>query len=102
MTMARAFKSHVTRIEPDGSEQPVLIQMNEPLREGSLVLFQSSFNQAGGRELSVFSVVRNVSDKWPEYSLWVTTFGMVWVFGFKLFEFVRRQQKRAAKVQGGV
>lgn len=100
MSMARAFKSHVTKIDADGSQEKVLIQMNEPLREGNLVLFQSSFNQFNGREYSVFSVVRNVSDKWPEYSLWVTTVGMLWVFGTKLILFVRRQSKRAAAPGG--
>ena len=96
MSMARAFKSHVTKIDGDG-EQKVLIQMNEPLRDGNFVLFQSSFNQAGGRELSVFSVVRNVSDKWPEHSLYVTTLGMLWVFLIKLYEFAARQAKLAAR-----
>ena len=51
--------------------------------------------------IRVFSVVRNVSDKWPEYAMWVTTFGMLWVFGFKLVEFVRRESKRTAQAAGG-
>jgi hypothetical protein len=99
MSMARAFKSYVTKIDGDG-EEVVLIQMNEPLRQDNLILFQSSFNQFNGREYSVFSVVRNVSDKWPEYSLWVTTFGMLWVFGVKLVLFVKRQSKRTAALAG--
>jgi hypothetical protein len=45
---------------------------------------------------SVFSVVRNVSDKWPEYSMWVITFGLLTVFVRKLLGFARTQGGRRA------
>ena len=100
MTMAKAFRSQVLKID-DSGEKPVLIQMNEPLREGNLVLFQSSYGQTrSGREYSVFSVVRNLSDKWPEYSLWVITFGMLLTFLRKLLAFIKAQGKRRAKTPG--
>jgi len=45
---------------------------------------------------SVFSVVRNVSDKWPEYSMWVITLGLLTVFVRKLLGFARTQGRRRA------
>lgn len=95
--MAKAYKSQVTQTT-DGTERPVLIQMNEPLRDGGLVLFQSSYGpDTPGHEgpfFSVFSVVRNPSDKWPEYSLWVITVGLVIAFGRTLWNYIRKQSKR--------
>jgi hypothetical protein len=100
MSMAKAFRSHVIKIDEDGEER-VLIQMNEPLRQDNLVLFQSSYGSTRrGDEYSVFSVVRNVSDKWPEYSMWVITVGMVLAFGRKLIGFVRSQAKRRPAAGG--
>jgi len=43
---------------------------------------------------SVFSVVRNVSDKWPEYSMWIITLGLLTVFVRKLLGFARTQAGR--------
>ena len=100
MSMARAFRSRVIKIDEDGEER-VLIQMNEPLRQDNLVLFQSSYGSTRrGEEYSVFSVVRNVSDKWPEYSLWVITLGMLITFSRKLLGFVKSQVKRRAAPEG--
>jgi len=45
---------------------------------------------------SVFSVVRNVSDKWPEYSMWVITLGLLTVFIRKILGFARTQAGRRA------
>ena len=101
MSMAKSYRSKVTQVTPTGGERDVLIQMNEPLREGGVVLFQSSFgNTRGGREYSVFSVVRNPSDKWPEYSMWVITVGMVMAFGRTLLGFIRKQNQRRQKAAG--
>ena len=95
MTMAKAYRSNVTRKDERG-DQSILIQMNEPLRDQGLVLFQSGYGTDAGGEYSWFSVVNNPSDKWPEYSLWVITLGLVMTFGKHLFKFVKRQNKRRA------
>jgi hypothetical protein len=99
ITMAKAFRSFVTRTDQRGDEK-ILIQMNEPLREGGLVLFQSSWgpSDAGpdGPFFSVFSVVRNPSDKWPEYSLWVIAAGLALTFGRSLLRFTRKQLATAS------
>jgi len=94
ISMAKAYRSEVSRIDATGIER-VLIQMNEPLREGGLVLFQTNWGpQQGvtkGPWYSVFTVVRNPSDKWPEYAMWVITLGLVIAFGRTLNRFVRKQ-----------
>jgi hypothetical protein len=101
MSMAKSYRSKVTQISPTGSERPVLIQMNEPLREGGVVLFQSSFGKTqDGREYSVFSAVSNPSDKWPEYSMWVITLGMLLAFGRRLLAFIRTQSQRRQRAAG--
>jgi len=98
--MAKSYRSNVTRLDAR-SQQPVLIQMNDPLREGGLVLFQSSYGTSqNGRLYSVFSVVRNPSDKWPEYALWVITLGLVMAFGRHLLGFIRKQNQRRSKAAG--
>jgi hypothetical protein len=99
MSMAKAYRSDVTKIDATGEEK-IRIQMNEPLRSENLVLFQSSFgNQAGGT-YSVFSVVDNVSDKWPEYCLWIVTLGMLLTFGRALLKTINKQSKARASAAG--
>lgn len=97
ISMAKAYRSEVTRID-QGGEEEVLIQMNEPLRAGGLVLFQSSWGpQMGGGGsgpfYSVFSVVRNPSDKWPEYAMWVIALGLLLAFGINLVKFMIKQEQ---------
>jgi hypothetical protein len=97
LTMARAYESDVYKVE-GGREQKLLIQMNDPLRDGGLVLFQSGFNQhPSGREISTFSVVRNPSDYWPLYACIVIGVGLLIAFVPKLLQFARGQQKRRAQ-----
>ena len=85
------FISHITRIE-DGHEAPVVIQMNEPMRYEGLTFFQASYGPPGampGQKMySVFEIVRNPADKWPEYSLYIVSFGMLVTFLTKLGGFV--------------
>jgi len=98
MTMARSYMSDVTMVEGSGVETPIRIQMNEPLRQDDLILFQASWGPQDAREgaplFSQFAVVRNKSDKWPEYSCYIIALGLLMAFGFKLVRFIKRQQKR--------
>jgi len=99
MSMARSYESDVTQII-DGREEPVRIQMNEPLRAGGLVLFQSSWWPQEGpqtRVNSVFSVVRNPSDHWPLYSCIVIGVGLLLVFTPRLLKFARQQRDARAR-----
>ncbi len=100
ITMAKAFKSDVTVIE-DGSAREVRIQMNEPLRDGGLVLYQASWGPAnaspGTPLFSTLSVVRNPSDQWPKWASYIVGIGMLIQFGMKLFRHMRSEQKQQLK-----
>jgi hypothetical protein len=80
------FVSKITRIE-NGGEAKVTIQMNEPMRYEGLTFFQASYGPPGAgpgaRMYSVFEV-ENPADKWPEYSLYIVSFGMLVTFLTKL------------------
>lgn len=103
--MAKSYRSFVDQIDKDG-KQRILIEMNEPLRDGGLVLFQSGWGPQQGPPnqplFSTFSVVRNPSDKWPEYSMWVITLGMLITFGTKLIQFIEKSTRKGGKTAGGV
>ncbi len=81
------FISDVTRVE-NGREAEIRIQMNEPMRYEGFTFFQASYGPTGakpGEEMySVFEIVRNPADHWPEYSLYVVAFGMLVTFLTKL------------------
>lgn len=83
----KKFVSDIQRVE-DGHESHVTIQMNEPMRYKGLTFFQASYGPPGARPgekmYSVFEIVRNPADKWPEYSLYVVAFGMLVTFLTKL------------------
>jgi hypothetical protein len=94
----RFFRSDVVKIDGD-DVRPVRIQMNEPLRDRGYVFFQSNWGpQDGrpGRPYSVFSVVRNPSDKWPEIACWILAIGMLIHFFGKLVGHVLRESRRLA------
>ncbi|HRV81231.1 MAG: cytochrome c biogenesis protein ResB [Planctomycetes bacterium] len=96
--IASVYSSHVIKIDKTtASETPVHIAMNEPLRDKGIVAFQSSWGPSnarpGTRLFSVFSVVRNPSDRWPEYSCWVIAAGMLIAFGQRLLAFLKKQSQ---------
>lgn len=95
----KKFVSQVTRTE-NGQKADATIQMNEPLRYEGLTFFQASYGPPGagpGQKLySVFEVVRNPADKWPEYSLWVVVVGLTLQFGLKLVLFIRSRFRHAS------
>jgi hypothetical protein len=98
LDMPKAFSSDVTVIE-DGSARPVRIEMNQPLRDGGLVLYQASWGPAGsppGTPLfSTLSVVRNPADQWPLYSCIVIAAGLLLHFSRKLARYVRVEARKA-------
>ncbi|MCA9002192.1 MAG: cytochrome c biogenesis protein ResB, partial [Planctomycetes bacterium] len=100
--IASKFASDVLRIEGD-SKTPVHISMNEPLRENGLVMFQSGWGPQNARPgsplFSTFAVVKNPSDKWPEYSCWVIAAGMLIAFGQRLTAYLQRQSKQRTQVE---
>lgn len=98
----KKFVSEVTRQE-NGGEAKVTIQMNEPMRYEGLTFFQASYGPPGagpGQKMySVFEIVRNPADKWPEYSLWIVTVGMLITFVMKLVYFILGSSKKKSHVQ---
>ena len=91
------FVSKITRVE-NGGEAKVTIQMNEPMRYEGLTFFQASYGPPGAgpgqRMYSVFEIVKNPADKWPEYSLYVVTFGMLVTFLTKLVVFLAANSRK--------
>jgi hypothetical protein len=90
--MAASFESFVTKIE-NGSEQKVHIEMNKPMRDQGLILFQTNWGPqdrppADGRYYSVLTVVDNPSDQGPLVSLIVITLGLLVHFGLKLIGYL--------------
>lgn len=100
MTMAREYKSDVIKITADGDEQPVLIEMNEPLRAEGLVLYQADYGPKPGESgppYSVFAVKRDPTDQWPLYACIVITIGMSWAFIVKLMGHIRATRLRQSR-----
>lgn len=97
------FISEITRIK-DNNEAMVTIQMNEPMRHAGLTFFQASYGPPGAGPgdsmYSVFEIVRNPADKWPEYALYVVTLGMLITFLTKLGESLARTSRRTRKSHG--
>jgi hypothetical protein len=93
-TRPKLFESDILRIE-DGRESKVFIEMNEPMRYGGMTFYQRTMmNGVSGGErqatVSGFEVVRNPSDKWPEYSIYLAGFGLCFHFLLKLGTFLFR------------
>ncbi|MEE2889077.1 MAG: cytochrome c biogenesis protein ResB [Planctomycetota bacterium] len=97
---AKEFRSDVTQ-NSQGSDRQIRIEMNDPLRDQGLVLFQSSWgpsNAGPGDDLySVFAVVRNPSDYWPLYSCIVIAVGMAIAFIQKFLKYSKRQTRMTSE-----
>ncbi|MBC8126891.1 MAG: cytochrome c biogenesis protein ResB [Gloeobacteraceae cyanobacterium ES-bin-144] len=95
------FISNITRLE-NRSEAKVTIQMNEPMRYEGLTFFQASYGPPGAKPgqsmYSVFEVVRNPADKWPEFSLYIVTFGMLVTFLTKFISFLGSNSRKSRNV----
>ena len=90
------FQSDITRIA-DGSEQAFRIKMNEPMRYGGYTLYQARWEDSGDRPMSGFAIVKNPSDQWPKYSLYISILGLTIHFGMKLGGFVGKSSKTKNK-----
>lgn len=89
---ARKFTSRATKIT-NGHEEKRVITMNAPVRDTGYVLFQASFSQdrgANGPMRSVFAVVWNPADKWPEYACYLAAFGLLLHLIIRAVMFARR------------
>ncbi len=97
----KSFESEISVLD-DGAERPVHIEMNQPLRYKGYVLFQTNWGPQDpswrGEYFSVFSVVDNLADSWPEWACWVIAAGLLIHFGAKLLGWVSKESKRATKL----
>jgi hypothetical protein len=101
-SMPSSFSSDVSVTTGDTS-RPVLISMNEPLREDGLVLYQASWGprnaRPGERLFSTLAVVRNPADRYPIYGCIVIALGLALHFSRRLARHVRIQlaEKQVAR-----
>ncbi|MEC9476640.1 MAG: cytochrome c biogenesis protein ResB [Planctomycetota bacterium] len=97
---AKEYRSDVTQTTGNSNRQ-IRIEMNDPLRDQGLILFQSSWGPSNARPgdtlYSVFAVVRNPSDHWPLYSCIVIAVGMAIAFFQKFLKYGRQQASRRIK-----
>ena len=91
------FVSEIRRVE-DGRESKLTVRMNEPMRYEGFTFFQASYGPPGAKSgepmYSVFEVVKNPADKWPEYSLYVVAIGMLVTFLTKLVGYLVAASKK--------
>lgn len=86
------FSSDIFLKNPeDGTERPVKIYMNNPLRYEGLTFFQQSFMNED--TTSILMVVRNPVWTWPYIAVALVGLGMCVQFGTSLLQFSRRKEK---------
>lgn len=99
-TKPKFFESDIVRVE-DGRESDVFIEMNEPMRYAGLTFYQHTMINSAPRDggeatISGFEVVRNPSDQWPKYSIYIAGFGLCLHFLMKLWSFLMRGKSKTA------
>lgn len=103
-TRPKEYSSRVTKLE-EGSSEPILITMNQPLRHKGYTFFQSSFEPSrevvtrDGRRVrtppvSIFSVVRNPADAWPLTACGIIMVGLAYMMLVKLARHLRAERGR--------
>lgn len=94
--MPKSFASDVHVVE-GASARPVRISMNEPLRDGGLVIYQASWGPSNARPgdplFSTLAVVRNPADRFPLYACIVIATGLVVYFTRRLRLHVRAEAR---------
>ncbi len=92
------FRSRVTVSDPElGGSFPAVIEMNRPLAYRGYKLFQSSFQQEGGREMSVLSVSHDPGQLIVFIGYFLLLGGMSTVLGTRIVQaraLARRQAER--------
>lgn len=120
---ARSYRSMVHYAGNDGVKRDAIIQMNEPLRQDGYTFYQARWIRAEDEEgraaafekskkegspvqltdeqkrTSVFQVVSNPADKWPEYCIYVCAFALFGHFGVSLINFMLASFKRKEQVK---
>lgn len=96
MSMAKAFSSDVL-VSESGGTRPVKISMNQPLRAGGLVVYQSAWGPQNARPgtplYSTLAVVSNPADQYPLYACIVIALGLALHYGRKLVRHIRAEAR---------
>jgi len=98
-SMASSFSSDVTRIENNVATD-VHISMNEPMRHGGYIVYQSGFGPQpavpGSPMYSTFSVVENPADRGPWIAVTIIFLGLAGHMIFKLLRHIDAESRRRA------
>ncbi len=96
---ASKFQSTIAWTGDEGEEEKIeTIKMNQPMRYKGFTLYQASWNEPiNGLEYSGFEIVTNPADRWPEYCLWVSAFGLFLHFALKLISYLDRETRPAVR-----
>lgn len=98
-SMDRYFSSDITRVENNVATD-VHISMNDPMRHGGYIFFQSAWGPPNARpgqpRYSVFSVVENPADHGPLVALIIVAVGLLVHFLRKLALHVGAEARRRA------
>lgn len=98
--MAMIYESDVTVLDEEGNdEMKRKIEMNKPLRYKDLTFYQTSWNDAGPKVESGFTVKTNPSDQWPKYAIYTCGIALFVHFIIKLFGFVSTSIARSKNEQ---
>ena len=68
--------------------------VTEALRSQGYTLFQAEWGMDRDGIYSVFAVVNNPADRWPEYSCYVIALGLLFHFWLKLMRYVKAQRPK--------
>jgi hypothetical protein len=90
----RAFESDITRVKEGEPDRQVLVEMNQPLREDSYVVYQAQHGTDDRGDYSVLQIVRNPSDQWPKYACYVIAIGLLLAFGQRLYDYLGSEKRR--------
>lgn len=96
----RNFSSRLQLTDPlRGVDREVLIRMNQPLRYAGVTFYQSAYKE--GDFGTILQVVRNPGWLLPYISCTMVGLGMLWHFGLRLGQFLRRPAGGRASVRVG-
>ena len=94
----KEFMSDVSKINPDGSSETSLIEMNKPLRAEGYTVYQASWGTGGQPEKPILftslAVSQNPADQWPKYSCYIVSIGLLVHFFQKLYKYLNRTQRK--------
>ena len=96
----RWFQSDVVKVDGDNREAYEIV-MNEPMRHGGYTLYQADWTPPGenGVTRSGFAIVKNPSDKWPEYALYSATIGLGIHFIMMLLKYLSASTRKSNPAQ---